>query len=119
MNRRGFTLLEVIASTLVITVLSAGLFSAFVGAQYIFNRTRHKLQAFNFARKAQDILRANYRYTDSQLNVGSGHSEAEIGTIIEGDMTGLGSVLTYDVTEPQPEGYKTVTVRITWNESSF
>lgn len=119
MDKRGFTLLEVIASTLVIAILSAGLFSTFVGAQYIFNRTRHRLQAFNFAREAQDALRANYIYTDSQMSVGAGHLEAEIGTIVRGEMANSNTVLTYDVAEPQPEGYKTVAVRITWNETSF
>jgi type II secretory pathway pseudopilin PulG len=115
----GFTFLEVIASTLIIAVLSAGMFSAFVGAQYIFNRSRHRMQAFNFAREAQDKLRSNYTYTDSQMNEGSGHTESELGTIITGEMSNLNTVLTYDISEPEDDTYKEVTLRVTWNEANL
>ena len=119
MTKRGFTLLEVVTATLIIVVLAAGMFGTFSAAQYIFNRSRHRLQAMNFAREAQDKLRANYGYRDSQISVGSGHTESEIGTVIEGDMSGLNTVLTYDVSEPSPNTYKEVTVRVTWTETTF
>lgn len=118
-GKRGLTLVEVVAATLIISILAAGMFGAFVGAQYIFNRTRHRIQAFTFARETVDRLYANYRYIDSQLSNGNGHAEAEVGSIVRGEMNNLSTVLTYDVSEPAANGYKEVTVRVAWTETSF
>jgi prepilin-type N-terminal cleavage/methylation domain-containing protein len=118
MQKKGMSLLEVVAATLVITILAAGMFGAYVGAQFIFNRARHRVQAFNFAREAQDKLRANYKYTDSQMNNASGHLETEIGAIVQGELQSLGATLTYDVSE-QANGYKEVVVRVSWTAAAF
>lgn len=118
-HREGFTLIEVVIAALIITVMAAGMFGAFVGARYIFRRSRHKMQAFNFAREVQDKLRSNYIYTDSQMSVKS-HIEAELGSIIRGEMASLmDTQLTYDVSEPALDGYKKVTVRVNWDEISL
>ena len=84
----------------------------------LFNRARHRIQAYNFAREALERLRANYVYIDSQMSNGAAHAEAEIGGVIKGELTNLGAVLTYDVTE-QPGGYKEVTARVSWTETNF
>ena len=118
-NRKGLTFVEIIVSTLLIAIIAAGSFSAFVGTQQIFNYTRHRLQAFNFAKEAYDRLRSNYGYADSQMSAGSGHLEPEIGTIVRGEMTNLSTALTYDVTEPESNGYKEVTVSVVWSETTF
>lgn len=117
-QKKGLSLLEVVASTLVITILAAGMFGAFVGAQMLFNRARHRVQAYNFAREVMERLRANYAYTDSQISNGVGHTEAEIGVVIKGELASLGATLTYDVTE-QPNGYKEITARVSWTEANF
>lgn len=109
------SLLEVVTSTLIITILAAGMFGAFIGAKFILNRELHRIQAFDFAREAQDRLRANYSYADSQMSNRKGHEEAEIGPIIKGGLTSLGAVMTYDVSEPYSKAYKEVTVRVTWD----
>ncbi|MBU1887969.1 MAG: hypothetical protein KKB46_02060 [Candidatus Omnitrophica bacterium] len=111
--------MEIIAATLVITILAAGMFGAFVGAQALFSRARHRIQAYNFAREVQERLRANYSYTDSQMGNGAGHdAESEIGSVIKGELASLGATFTYDVTE-EPDGYKEVTARVSWTERSF
>ena len=117
-QKKGFTLLEVVVSTLVITILAAGMLGAFVGSKIFFNRTRHRIQAYNFAREALERLRANYAYTDSQMSNGAAHAEAEIGGVIKGELASLEAALTYDVAE-QPNGYKEVTSRVSWTEASF
>lgn len=118
-HTRGFTLIEVVTSTLIIAAMAAGMFGAFVGARYIFRYSTHKMEAINFAREAQDKLRLHYAYDDPEMSLGS-HLEAEIGTIIKGEVAGLPNVqLTYDVSLPEPDGYKKVTVRISWDERSF
>lgn len=118
-NKKGFTMTEVIIASLIIVVLAGGMFSSFWGAQHFLNRAKHRAQAFNFAMEALDRLRSNYKYSDSGMNVGAGHLEAEIGSILRGELSGLGATLTYDVTEPQVNGYKQVTVTVNWNEPSF
>ncbi|MBU4590871.1 MAG: type II secretion system GspH family protein [Candidatus Omnitrophica bacterium] len=118
-NRKGLSLIEIIVSVLIITIMAAGVFGAFVGTEYIFNRARHRLQAFNFAREVQDRLRGNYGYTDSQMNIATGHLESEVGSIIRGEMANLSTELTYDVSEPEVNGYKKVEVKVSWTETSF
>ncbi len=120
-NRKGLTFVEIIVSTLLIAIIAAGSFSAFVGTQQLFNYTRHRLQAFNFTKEAYDRLRSNYAYTDSAMSDtggGPSHTEAEIGTIIKGEMLNLTSELTYDVDEIS-DAYKEVTVTVTWTETTL
>lgn len=118
-NNRAFTLLEVVASTLIITVLAAGMFGAFVGAQYIFNRARHRMQAFNFAREAQDKMRSNYEYTAIENNNLALKSDIESIINKSEEMTNLGATLTYNVGPEIEGGYKEVKVTVTWNETTL
>ena len=119
MNKTGFSLVEIIISVLIITIMSAGMLGAFVGGQQLINRSSHRLQAMNFAREAYDRLRANYKYTDPQMDVTiepARHDESEIGTIVRGDMTSLGDPLKYAVASSDQTAYKEVTVYVTWTE---
>ena len=109
-NNKGLTLLEVLVSVLIISIIAAGVFSAFIGSKAIFNRARHRLQAFNFAREAMDKMRSNYKYIDIQ-------EDMDIGPIVRGEeMQGLDTVLIYNVSEPEHGGYKIVDVTVRWNE---
>ncbi|MFC1667269.1 prepilin-type N-terminal cleavage/methylation domain-containing protein [Candidatus Omnitrophota bacterium] len=121
-NNRAFTLTEILVSVLIIAILAAGMLGSFVGAQYFFNRSRHRLQALHFIREAHGRLRSNYTYTDSQMNAGS-HTEAEIAGIVKGELTSLNHQLTYDINSgsmiPPMEGYKEIALSITWDETSF
>ena len=122
MNKKGFTLTEVMVAAMIIVILAAGLFGAFMGAQHFLNRSRHRMQAYNFAVDALDKLRSNYQYSSSPtMDIGNGHLDTEIDAlgIIKGDMAGLGGALTYDITEPQADGYKQVTVKVHWYEPAF
>lgn len=120
--KKGFTITEVIISALIIVVLAAGLFSAFWGSQHLLNRARHRAQVYNFALEAIDRLRSNFQYSSSPaMDVSAGHAQTEIEAtgILRGEVTSLGGTLTYDVTEPQVNGYKQVTVNAHWDEPAF
>ena len=120
--KKGFTITEVIVAALIIVMLSTGLFSAFWGTQHLLNRARHKAQAYNFALETIDRLRGNFQYSSSPaMDVGAGHAQTQIDAagILKGEITSLGGTLTYDVTEPQVNGYKQVTVKVHWNEPDF
>lgn len=120
LSRRGFTITEVIVAALLIAILAAGLFGAFLGASRILNLARHKIQAYNFAVDTLDRLRGNYQYGDSAMNVAS-HTYGDVGGFIQGEMaaSGFSSALTYDVTEPQIDGYKEVAVHVNWTETTY
>ena len=121
-DRKGFTLIEIIVATLIIAALSGGLFGAFWGSQYLLNRARHRVKAYNFAMEALDKLRSNYNYLDGEMNVGSGYLASGIGCSIAGEMAALVPLptdFTYDVTEPQVNGYKQVTIKVHWHEPAF
>jgi prepilin-type N-terminal cleavage/methylation domain-containing protein len=122
MNKKGFTIIEVIVSTLIIALLAGSVFSAFLGAYCFLSRARHRVQAFNFATEALDRLRSNYNYLDEEMSAGNGYSASGIGCSIAGEMAALAPLqtdFTYDVTEPQVNGYKQVTVKVDWNEPSL
>lgn len=121
-NKKGFTLIEVMVAAMIIVILAGGLFSAFMGAQHFLSRSRHRIQAYNFAVDAVDKLRGNYQYSSSPtMDIGNDHLDTEIDAagIIKGDMAGLGGTLTYDIAEPQADGYKQVTVKVHWDEPAF
>ncbi|MDP2920864.1 MAG: type II secretion system protein [Candidatus Omnitrophota bacterium] len=131
-DKKGLTLTEVIVSALIIAVLAAGLFGSFAGAQRFINRAKHRAQAYNFAMEAMDRLRSVYEYNDDpQMNItninddSDDHLESDIWTaIIQGDMDSenIGGTLKYDVTDPggvSDDGYKTVTVKVRWDEPTF
>jgi len=122
MNKKGFTLIEVIVAALIVAILSAGVASAFWGAQHFLNRARHRVQAYNFAIESLDRLKSNYQYSsDPAMDIGVNHDETEIdaGGILRGDIANLGGTLKYDVTEPQVNGYKQVTIKVEWHEPTF
>jgi prepilin-type N-terminal cleavage/methylation domain-containing protein len=129
MNKRGFTLAEVVVATLILAVLAAGVAGAFWSAQHFLSRARHRVQAFNFAMEALDRLRGNYKYTDPQMILtttvsdADDHLESEIGTILRGDefLSLINHTLKYDVidTGAATDGYKQVTIKVNWNEPSL
>ncbi len=118
-NKKGFTLIEVVVATLILAVLAAGVAGAFWSGQHFLSRARHRVQAFNFAMEALDRLRSNYQYLDEEMSVGSGYLASGIGCSIAGEMAAMAPDFTYDVTEPQVNGYKQVRIRVHWNEPSL
>ncbi len=120
MDKKGFTIIEVIVSSMIIALLAGSVFSAFLGAYCFLSRARHRVQAFNFAMEALDRLRSNYQYLDEEMSVGSGYLASGIGCSIAGEMAALAPLpadFTYDVTEPQVNGYKQVTIKVQWDEN--
>ena len=121
-NKKGFTLIEIVVAALIIVMIAGGFFSAFWGAQHFLNRARHRVQAYNLAVEALDRLKSNYQYLDSKIIPANGYLCSGIGCVIAGEMAALmplGTDFTYDVEEPQVNGYKQITVKAHWNEPAF
>lgn len=122
LSKKGFTLVEVVVSTLVLAVLAAGVASAFWGAQHLLNRARHRTQAYNFAVEAMDRLRSNYQYSsDPAMSISNDHDQSEIDSegILKGEIADLGGTLKYDIAELQSNGYKQVNIKVHWDEPAF
>lgn len=121
MEHKGFTLVEIVIATLIIVILAASVFGAFLTGRYIINLSRHRYQAVQFAKEAVDRLRSGYNYTDSAMNSTMNgtytlHNSTGIGLTVTGDMNGLVNNFTYNVTEPVPDGYKRISVYVNWTE---
>lgn len=114
--KSGFTLTEIVLSTLFLAILAAGMLGTFVGAERFIILTKHRMEALNFVRKAMETLKGRYSYTDPVLEE---QSETELSGILAGDLANIGR-LTYSVSETppdgQPDGYKKITVKVSWNE---
>jgi len=128
-GKKGFTLIEVIVAALIVAILAAGVASAFWGAEHFLSRARHRMQAYNFAVEALDILKSNCQYTYSQMALTTAasdaddHLESEIGTILRGDefLSLINHTLKYDVidTGAAVDGYKQVIIKVHWDEPTF
>jgi len=110
MNNKALSLIEIIVSILILTIIAAGMFSSFIGAESFFYGARHRIQAFNFAREAMDRLKSNHEYREI--------GDVSLDGIIRGEMVGLNAELTYDVSEREG-AYKVVNVTVTWDERRF
>ena len=63
-SKKGFTLVEIIAAALIITISAAGTFSAYVLARKFSNRFANKSQATKIAAAIADDLRYGHSYED-------------------------------------------------------
>jgi prepilin-type N-terminal cleavage/methylation domain len=129
MNKKGFTMIEVIVSSMIIALLAAGVFGAFLGAKSFLNHARYRVQAFNFAMEALDRLRSNYSYKSSpQLDIDPADTwKSESNGLKDMDMLnatltadmGVNTTLTYrvdDAAGAAADGYKDVTIKVIWDE---
>jgi len=118
LDKKGFTITEVVVAALIVAILSAGIFSAFWGTQYFLNRARYRIQAYNFAVEALDMLRSNYQYASSAMAEGDDYDQTEIvpaAGILKGELANLPEArLKYDVDELAANGYKQVEIKIHW-----
>jgi type II secretory pathway pseudopilin PulG len=112
MNKKAFTLTEIVVSALFLTLIAGAMLTSFVAVRSLLNRQIHRTQAFNFANETYKRLRSNYEYTSPELNAGTAYSGAEIGCVVEGKMAGLSTAVTYDVEDSEPAGYKKITVKV-------
>ncbi|NQT96007.1 MAG: prepilin-type N-terminal cleavage/methylation domain-containing protein [Candidatus Omnitrophica bacterium] len=67
--KKGFTLTEIIAAALIITIAAGGTFSAYILARYFGNKFLHKAEAARIAQAIADDLRYRNSYNDDILDV--------------------------------------------------
>lgn len=54
---RGFTLVEVLVSLVIISITAVGIFASFIAAQHYIERSGRRIVAFNFARQQFEQLK--------------------------------------------------------------
>lgn len=115
--------MEIMIAVVIVLVTAAGTLGAFVGGRQLMDRSRHRLQAENFARETLDKLRCVYQYDSSALDQGDHDSLTDPviclpGNTIRGELQDLNAAaLTYSVSEePEAGSYKEVTVHVQWTE---
>ena len=96
-SKKGFTLVEIIAAALIITIASAGTFSAYVLARKFSNRFAYKSQATKIAAAVADELRYRYSF-EGKDSTGTPTAKLDIGptTLSAADLSSLntGGLLT-------------------------
>ncbi|MBI5872789.1 MAG: type II secretion system protein [Candidatus Omnitrophica bacterium] len=119
MKKKGFTLVEVMVSLVILALLAAGLFSVFVSARYMVVRSKRRLGAMEVARaeieKNRQHIRAD-RWDNASypLFPADGTWRACASTTYPG--------YTVDcrvVQGPAVDSYRTVTVRVRWSDPSI
>jgi prepilin-type N-terminal cleavage/methylation domain-containing protein len=120
MKKKGFTLVEVMVSLVILALLAAGLFSVFVSARYLVERSKRRLAATEIARaeieKNRQHIRAD-RWDNASypsLFPADGTWRACASTSYPG--------YTVDcrvVQGPAADSYRKVTVRVRWSEATI
>ena len=90
-SKKGFTLVEIIAAALIITIASAGTFSAYVLARKFSNRFAYKSQATKIAAAIADELRYRYSF-EGKDSTGASTAKLDIGgptTLTPSDLSSL------------------------------
>lgn len=59
--KKGFTLVEVLVSLVIIAITATGIFASFIAAQYYVKRSKRRIIAFNFAREQLERLKLSVR----------------------------------------------------------
>lgn len=84
MNKKGFTLLEVLVASLILAVVGSGIAGVYIMEERLFVRTLHRLEAVNYARGALEKLLA---LTGGDLEVAlkeGDHTDPEICDLPDG-----------------------------------
>lgn len=127
MNKKGFTLLEVVISILIFSICIAGATATMITAFGFFNSAKHRLEAY---KQAQAVLEKLRYYPSSDPNNPSPigvasvfstgtHSPTEIGLGPNPTITGLQALpeWAYYVDTVSGSNCREVTVTVEWEES--
>lgn len=116
-SKKGFTLIEVILSTIISVIIFVGPIDIFARTSYNISYARHKLQS---AYLAQDIIEKRRRYRFADLTTGTTSSQ-NITIDTKGTGTTADDLIgNYTVTISTVGTYrKRVQVKISWVERTF
>jgi prepilin-type N-terminal cleavage/methylation domain-containing protein len=116
---RGFTLLEILLTSAIVTVAVVGVLTSFVMGRVHTSLARHRVQAANLLREKIEVLRSNgYDY----LNTMDPNPEVETGLVLdagpdeESFCDDLTCTRTTRVADDDGDGALEIRVTVTWSE---
>lgn len=118
MRKNGFTLVEIMVSTVILALLAAGIFSVLVSSRYLVARSKTRVAAVEIARaeieRMKSLADVNTFYTPSGLLDGTGTWRAWDTT----------TYTPYSVRYRVDNGtgtatYRKVTVQVAWNDTTI
>ena len=115
MNRKGFSLVEVVVASVILALLASGVFSVMISARYLVGRTRDRARAVELARQQIEQMRQlisadQWNLTTSPIYPGSwsGWSPAPGASNYE---------YRYKVSTVVGAECRQVTIQVRWNET--
>lgn len=119
-NKKGFTLLEVLVASLILAVVGSGIAGVYIMEERLFVRTLHRLEAVNYARSAlEELLALTGGDLEVALKVGD-HTDPEICDLPDGQFKErFKGALSYRVDEFQVSettNAKRIEVIVKWQE---
>ncbi len=126
MNKKGFTLLEILVSALILALVIGGMANVFLASRRLLLRARLKIQAAELARLflaplQMDIKQSDWNSVTSDYNSGN---RLQKGTRLETsqNLMGIDYRPTYEVSVPPgfsaTSAMRRVKVTINWTEPS-
>ena len=61
-HKRGFTLLEILVSAIILALLSTGVYSVLISSRYLIVRSKMRVQGLEYCRRFLEALRPYVRY---------------------------------------------------------
>jgi len=119
--KKGFSLLEIVISLIILGLTLAGIFSVFIAGRRYTERSRRKLVSLNVARQViekikEDVRRDTWASSTNRLSTGS-HDAAGIYTAPV-DFSDWQGTVTYQVGDAGTSGLRQATINVSWNEPS-
>ncbi len=123
-NSEGFTLVEVVAASLILAIAVGGVLSCLVHARYLARVAAHRAQAIQVARSNIEALRYSLGYADAALQpAGSPHTNmpSDVPHIVEvaGQTLNVDYIPHYTVVESNMGfgfSYKIIGFEVEWVE---
>ena len=117
-NNKGFTLVEVVVSLLIILAAVSGIFASFVASQKYIRRAKTRAIAINSLRQQIEQLRPSVRQDTWKLPANPLYVPASATTsYTTGSIPNLkNSQLEYSVSSSSDTTYRTVAITAKWNE---
>ena len=122
MNKRGFTLVEIMVAMIILALLSTGVFSVMLSARYLVQRSKRRLIAIEIARREienhRQFIRADTWYTS-----GPGNPLDDTGAWLSwtSAVSGPYSYQWRYRVDPCPDGLecRQMTVQVMWSEEKI
>ena len=115
-NKKGVTFIEIMISALILSISIGGMLTTFVMGRVSVAKAKHRIEAFNLIQEKVEAIRDTSYASIANESPASVTIDNAGTAATTDDLTGQRSV---SVNEVVVDGYKEVTVTITWTEHKW